>query len=908
MDKLDNFDAVSELLKAETLRLIMRDLGEKGPSRREEMIELLKEKIFGSSSAYETEEEVSDKKTTRSSRAAASTARVTRNNAINGGKTTRDVLSAAGSVRSNHKRKVEEQEETDSSEMEEKKSAGPAKRTRITRSNVDADVQTESISSAPRRGGTSVSAAPISSRITRRSGANISAPAEIKKRGRPSKRSSSYEAEQGEGDEDEDEDVDEFPLKRTRTRSRKTHEDNDEQGVEEVETVSAKRGRGRPRKNQAIVDDEDEVQDASVARTPSPGRRTRTSVFASPGKGRPTTSFSRRSRISSYAPVSQSNSQVAPISTRSRTGHSPSKKNNYLTAPLVKRKYGSARNGGVRTSARVSTSLSSRGRPVGKTRSSLSKARSIVKPRPKKLSSAPKPRRRTSPPDDRDQGKKYAFDGVELTKRPQKRQENNIASSSTVNAEDGLSSGPGTSVDTSLFGGKLSEDEHGSEHAAGPSTQPISTANLTRPLSPAEQPVPQQQSGEEIRRASSSIRQSSTPSLAVSLTSRGSVIATFPLNPSPPPASQSKDLEEKDDDQIFGPEPDAQSHAEGEQPGGELSNVVEKGKEQGPSNDNPNGPSEIGTEDDKDENEIVAAASKSADVVESSVQVFSTATLQASDSEEIRDTEMAADEVVEAVTPSSGSPTSRSSEVRDTEMAADDEVFEALTPSSGSRSTEVRDTEMADDVVEAVTPSSGSPTSRSTPSLAVASADGEKGDDDESEDIDDDANIMDPSTGPVEINVQVVTESATEMITTFEADGDTDINEPSSSAVDQSESVPATDLFISQEGPSLPVEPTPLELTPFEPTPFEPTPFEPTPFEPTPFASTSESHPPSVADKFLQPSLTYLYAPTEAGTGTSLSNLMNYGDEAEADEDGGSGSAGNREVYDSRHSQLSHLQ
>ncbi|KAJ3875859.1 hypothetical protein F5051DRAFT_413168 [Lentinula edodes] len=454
---MENFDDMFDSVKAETLRLLVRDLGQKSVGKRDDMLEFLKNRLF------------SDLPRTTRSTAAAGTLTNQKPS------TARKTLSAPGPTRSGRKRKAEEQQEEelgDDDSVGDEDSA--AKRTRMTRasnSKVDNAIgrgeDMDSISAGPRRGKRRVTPPKSSSGLvsqrtsarTRTLTAKAAAVAAGTKRGRgrPSKNIAAPSTQDDLSDADAEGDEDEYV----------------EQAEDEEEPIIERRGRGRPRKGTKIhILDEDEVEYVEeVEEESSAERRTRgrprkaqknqmqfadrgenegVEEPAKRGRGRPrkdqgasasapvlrTIATSRKSR--SPALISPHASH-GPMSTRSRTGHSPAKKMNYLTAPLVKRTYGSSRKGALRSRGRpLKYTAAARGR---KPRSSFSKPTTKTKYIPA----------RSRPKENSDRssasGKQYTFDGVELISRNRGWQGQDAAG-------DNAEAGPSTNVRTTLRGVK----------------------------------------------------------------------------------------------------------------------------------------------------------------------------------------------------------------------------------------------------------------------------------------------------------------------------------------------------------------------------------------------------------------------------------------------------------------------
>ncbi|KAJ3988187.1 hypothetical protein F5890DRAFT_552227 [Lentinula detonsa] len=468
---MENFDDTFDLVKAETLRSLVRDLGHKGLSRRDQMLDFVKNKLFGGG------ENEATSPTQSTSTAVAS------NNKKDA--TAHKSLSAPGPTRSSRKRRAGEQQESeldDDDLVNDENGDSSAKRTRMTRSSRkivehDGDIQMDSVSAAPRRGRPPATASQSLSGIsqhrastrTRTLSAKAAAIAAEPKRGRarPRKTASTPSEDRDDGlsdadaDGDDEEDVEEAveveegPSVRFRSRGRPRKDQGSEMqilaGEEENRAQTAaeehsKHGRGRPRKNEAVSGS------ASAPRTLPPSRK-------------------RNSISTSHA----------PMSTRSRTGHSPAKKaNRYIAVPLVKRTYGSVIKGGIRLRGHPPQAAAMRNR---KTRSTLSK-------KTRKAQTGPQPRTRYIParsrvlePSDRSNasasasGKKYTFDGVELVSRNQAKQ---VQEAAGTNAEPGPSNSTATAAatnigardvdmgraggsDVSLFGG----DGHGVGEAQG---------------------------------------------------------------------------------------------------------------------------------------------------------------------------------------------------------------------------------------------------------------------------------------------------------------------------------------------------------------------------------------------------------------------------------------------------------
>ncbi|KAH7881512.1 uncharacterized protein C8R40DRAFT_1078491 [Lentinula edodes] len=460
---MENFDDMFDSVKAETLRLLVRDLGQKNVGKRDDMLEFLKNRLFGDVP-----------RTTRSTAAAGTHT----NQKVS---TARKTLSAPGPTRSGRKRKAEEQQEK---ELGNDDSVGDedsaAKRTRMTRAsnskveNVighDEDDHMDSISAGPRRGKRRATSPKSSSGLgsqrtsarTRTLTAKAAAVAAGTKRGRgrPSKNIAAPSTQDDLSDADAEGDEDEYV----------------EHAEDEEEPIVERRGRGRPRKGTQIHildEDEDEyveeVEEESSAERRTRGRSRKAQKNqmqfadrgenegveepAKRGRGRPrkdqgasasapvlrTVATSRKSR--SPAPISPHASH-GPMSTRSRTGHSPAKKMNYLTAPLVKRTYGSGRKGAFRSRGRpLKYTAAARGR---KPRSSVSKPSTKTKYIPAR--SRPKENSDRSSASGSSGGKKYTFDGVELVSRNRGWQGQDAAGATSE-------AGPSTNVRTTLRGVK----------------------------------------------------------------------------------------------------------------------------------------------------------------------------------------------------------------------------------------------------------------------------------------------------------------------------------------------------------------------------------------------------------------------------------------------------------------------
>ncbi|KAJ3785393.1 hypothetical protein GGU10DRAFT_354971 [Lentinula aff. detonsa] len=438
---MEKFDDTFDLVKAETLRSLVRDLGHKGLSRRDQMLDFVKNKLFGDG------ENEATSPTQSTSTAVAS------NNKKDA--TAHKSLSAPGPTRSSRKRRAGEQQEPeldDDDLVDDENGDSSAKRTRMTRSSRkivehDGDIQMDSVSAAPRRGRPPATASQSLSGIsqhrastrTRTLSAKAAAIAAEPKRGRarPRKTASTPSQDRDDGlsdadaDGDDEEDVEEAveveegPSVRFRSRGRPRKDQGSEMqilaGEEENSAQTAaeehsKHGRGRPRKNEVVSGS------ASAPRTLPPSRK--------------------RNSISTSR---------APMSTRSRTGHSPAKKaNRYIAVPLVKRTYGSVIKGGIRLRGHPPQAAAMRNR---KTRSTLSK-------QTRKAQTGPQPRTRYIParskvlePSDRSNasasasGKKYTFDGVELVIRNQAQQAQEAAG---TNAESGPSNSTGTAAATNI--------------------------------------------------------------------------------------------------------------------------------------------------------------------------------------------------------------------------------------------------------------------------------------------------------------------------------------------------------------------------------------------------------------------------------------------------------------------------
>ncbi|KAJ3851136.1 hypothetical protein EV368DRAFT_66006 [Lentinula lateritia] len=458
---MENFDDMFDSVKAETLRLLVRDLGQKSAGKRDDMLEFLKNRLFGDVP-----------RTTRSTAAIAPASTHTNQKAP----TARKSLSAPGPTRSGRKRKEEELGNDVSVGDED----SAAKRTRMTRAsnskveNVighDEDDYMDSISAVPRRGQRRATSPKSLSGLgsqrtstrTRTLTAKAAAVAAGRKRGRsrPSKNIAAPSIQDDLSDADAEGDEDEYvehaedeeePIveRRRRVRPRKgteihnVDEDEDEYVEEAAEESSAeRRTRGRPRKAQ-----KNEMQFADR------GENVGVEEPVKRGRGRPrkdqgasasapvlrTVATSRKSR--SPAPISPHASH-GPMSTRSRTGHSPAKKMHYLTAPLVKRTYGSGRKGALRSRGRPPKyTAAARGR---KPRSSISKPSTKTKYIPAR--SRPKENSDRSSASGSNSGKKYTFDGVELVSRNRGWQGQDAAG---ADAE----AGPSTNVRTTLRGVK----------------------------------------------------------------------------------------------------------------------------------------------------------------------------------------------------------------------------------------------------------------------------------------------------------------------------------------------------------------------------------------------------------------------------------------------------------------------
>ncbi|KAJ3864660.1 hypothetical protein EV359DRAFT_81198 [Lentinula novae-zelandiae] len=459
---MENFNDMFDSVKAETLRLLVRDLGQKSVGKRDDMLEFLKNRLFSGDVP----------RTTRSTAAIAPAGTHTNQKAS----TARKSLSAPGPTRSGRKRKVEEQEEELGNDVSVGDEDSAAKRTRMTRAsnskveNVighDEDVHMDSISAGPRRGKRRATSPKSSSGLgsqrtsarTRTLTAKAAAVTAGTKRGRarsskniaaPSIQDDLSDAD-AEGDEDEYVENAEEPIveRRGRGRPRKgteihiLDEDEDEYVEEAAEESSAeRRTRGRPRKAQKngmqlASRGENEGVEEPVKRGRGRPRKDQAASASAPVSR--TVATSRKSR--SPAPISHASH--GPMSTRSRTGHSPAKKMNYLTAPLVKRTYATGRKGALRSRGRPHKyTAPARGR---RPRSSVSKP--ITKTKYIPARSRPKENSDRSSASGSSGGKKYTFDGVELVSRNRGWQGQDAAG---ANAE----AGPSTNVRTTLEGVK----------------------------------------------------------------------------------------------------------------------------------------------------------------------------------------------------------------------------------------------------------------------------------------------------------------------------------------------------------------------------------------------------------------------------------------------------------------------
>ncbi|KAJ3997106.1 hypothetical protein F5050DRAFT_1754634 [Lentinula boryana] len=466
---MEKFDDTFDSVKAETLRSLVRDLGHKGLSRRDQMLDFVKNKLFGDGQNGVT-----------SPTQSTSTAVASNNKK---GATAHKFLSAPGQTRSSRKRRAGEQQELeldDDDLVNDENGDSSAKRTRMTRSSrkiveIDGDTQMDSISAAPRRGRHPATASQSSSGMslhrastrTRTLSAKAAAIAAEPKRGRvrprntasaPSRdRDDSLSDADADGDDDEDVqeavEVEEGPSVRFRSRGRPRNDQGsgmqivageEESRAQTAAEEHAKGGRGRPRKNEVVSGS------ASASRTLPPSKK-------------------HNSILTSHA----------PMSTRSRTGNSPAKKaNRHIAVPLVKRTYGTIRKGGMRLRGHPPQAAATRNR---KTRSTLSKQTRKAKTGPQPRTRYIPARSRVREPSDRSNasasGKKYTFDGVELVSRNQAQQPQEAAG---ANAEPGPSNSSGTAAatnvgardvdmgnaggsDVSLFGG----NGHGEGEAQG---------------------------------------------------------------------------------------------------------------------------------------------------------------------------------------------------------------------------------------------------------------------------------------------------------------------------------------------------------------------------------------------------------------------------------------------------------
>ncbi|KAJ3828926.1 hypothetical protein F5880DRAFT_1698226 [Lentinula raphanica] len=402
---MDRFDATFDSVKAETLRSLVRDLGHKGPTKRDDMINFMKVKLFG------------DEETETTTRTTRSTTTAIASNDKNGA-TSHKTISAPGLSRSTRKRKAEDldkasYDDSDAEEIENGDNA--AKHTRKTRSAQNNNIQ-DSVSAGPRRGRprTAVSQ-PSSDRSPQRASGTAAGDTVPLKRGRgrprrsapvpPPKKDDELSDADADGDYEEEDTPEEVPSAdisaqpRKRGRPRKVRIPDGEE-KEEV-SVPVKRGRGRPRKDHA-----------ASASAPVP----RTSSSSSPSK-KPRSSTS------------------VHMSTRSSTGHSPSKKpKSRIAVPPVKRTYGSVTKGGIRLRGRPPKAAAMKTR---KPRSSLSK-QTIGRPKPEPRSRTMYNSARTRANEGSDSsasGRKFTFDGVELVS--QNRAKGANAEAGGANAEGG---------------------------------------------------------------------------------------------------------------------------------------------------------------------------------------------------------------------------------------------------------------------------------------------------------------------------------------------------------------------------------------------------------------------------------------------------------------------------------------
>ncbi|KAJ4485326.1 hypothetical protein J3R30DRAFT_3438806 [Lentinula aciculospora] len=408
---MENFDIVFDSVKAETLRSLVRDLGQKGNGKRDDMLDFLKNRLFNDGQTT----------TTRSM------------SIIQKGSAARKTLSAPGPSR---KRKAEAQEESNADSVEDGDNDSPAKRTRTAKSNV-VDLNEDSISAAPRRGrrpaieqsSSKISPRRVSAR-TRILTTKAAAGAEMRNgRGRPRQTASALSREEPDGLSDADADGD------------------DDEYVEETEEDPPiqRRGRGRPRKHNGIkMQSAGGVAERGQAGADVPLKRSRVRPRKDQGTSAsapvPRTLVTRRLSLS---PASERLSvsphpSHAPMSTRSRTGHSPAKKTkSYITAPLVQRTYGRPRKGGVRPRGRPpkAAAAAAGGR---KPRSSVSKPGTHSRTKYIPARSKAKGVSDRSSASGSGSGKKYTFAGVELVSRNRGRQSQDAGA---LDAEAGPSGG-----------------------------------------------------------------------------------------------------------------------------------------------------------------------------------------------------------------------------------------------------------------------------------------------------------------------------------------------------------------------------------------------------------------------------------------------------------------------------------